>query len=180
MKAVFLDVDGVLNSTEHLMSLKEVAPATSEEEDTIFKVSPYLVRGYPKDMLLHDMRSIDSKAVALLNNLLERSRAKVVISSSWRHLLTLSVIQGLLEHQGFKGEPLGMTPLQVEAPPGCGEALRGHEIQAWLTEHPEVDRFVILDDDTDMAHLEDRLVRTEFAVGLTVEDVERALVLLNP
>lgn len=179
MKVVFLDVDGVLNSTAHLLSLKEMAPATSEEEGTIFKVSPYLVRGYPKDVLLHDIRSVDSKAVALLNNLLERSGAKVVISSSWRHLLPLPAMQGILEHHGFKGEPLGMTPLQVTPPPGCPEALRGHEIQAWLTEHPEIDRFVILDDDTDMVHLEDRLVRTEFAVGLTAEDVERALVLLS-
>jgi hypothetical protein len=46
---------------------------------------------------------------------------------------------------------------------------RGHEIQAWLDTHPDlnVTSFVIIDDDADMAHLLHRLVAVEFETGLT-------------
>lgn len=56
---------------------------------------------------------------------------------------------------------------------------RGHEIQRWLSEHPEVTSFAILDDDTDMAHLYDRLVLTDCEDGLQAEHVERLVVLLT-
>lgn len=47
--------------------------------------------------------------------------------------------------------------------------VRGHEIQEWLDDHPFVQRFVIVDDDGDMAHLMSKLVQTDFTDGLTKE-----------
>jgi hypothetical protein len=55
---------------------------------------------------------------------------------------------------------------------------RGEEIQAWLTENPDVTQFVILDDDSDMAHLIDHLVQTDHKVGLTAADVKKASLFL--
>jgi hypothetical protein len=46
---------------------------------------------------------------------------------------------------------------------------RGVEIQAWLDDHPRVQRFVILDDLAGMAHLSGHLVQTESRTGLTQE-----------
>jgi len=50
---------------------------------------------------------------------------------------------------------------------------RGSEIQAWLDKHPEVEKYAILDDDSDM--LESQLpnfFKTTFEYGLT-EDIAR-------
>lgn len=47
---------------------------------------------------------------------------------------------------------------------------RGHEIQAWLDQHPEVTRYAILDDDSDM--LESQLpnfFKTSWEFGITAE-----------
>jgi Swiss Army Knife RNA repair-like protein len=51
---------------------------------------------------------------------------------------------------------------------------RGHEIQAWLNEHPEVERYAILDDDNDM--LEHQMVnffQTSCRTGITPEIADR-------
>jgi len=56
------------------------------------------------------------------------------------------------------------------------------KIQEWLNGYIKnhlVESFVILDDDEDMAHLAHRLVKTNPEVGLTAEDVERAVVLFG-
>jgi hypothetical protein len=56
---------------------------------------------------------------------------------------------------------------------------RGHEIDFWLRKHPEVDRFVILDDSGDMAMHKNRLVQTDPDVGLVDEDVELAIRMMS-
>jgi hypothetical protein len=53
---------------------------------------------------------------------------------------------------------------------GC----RGDEIKAWLSEHPEVDKYAILDDDSDM--LDEQLpnfFKTTFQDGLTDDIAEK-------
>ena len=52
---------------------------------------------------------------------------------------------------------------------------RGDEIRAWLEEHPEVTKFVILDDDSDMCEFtETNLFKTTYKFGLTEEIAEKA------
>jgi hypothetical protein len=55
---------------------------------------------------------------------------------------------------------------------------RGDEIQKWLEGHP-TRRFVILDDNDDMAMHMDRLVLTESKPGLTKADADRAIEMLR-
>ena len=59
------------------------------------------------------------------------------------------------------------------------EKKRGYEIQEYLDEHPEIDNFVIIDDETDMVHLIDKLVQTSWKTGILNEHVERILKILN-
>lgn len=59
------------------------------------------------------------------------------------------------------------------------EGIRGAEIAAWLAEQADVESFVILDDDSDMGHLAHRLVETDCVIGLTQEDADRAIAILN-
>ncbi len=115
---------------------------------------------------------IDPVNVTNLNELIDRVNVDIVLSSTWRLSYSLSSFNRLLERMGFKGQVWERT-IEIMAAYN-----RGEEIQEWLDRHPEVTQFVILDDDNDMAHLIDHLVQTDAKVGLTMEDVEKALLLL--
>ncbi len=126
-----------------------------------------------KERLPDGTFGIDPINVDVLNTLIQHVvGVKIVLSSTWRIYNTLPVIQGWLEAMGFKG---CLTSRTIEI---IAAYDRGEEIQAWLTENPDVTSFVILDDDNDMAHLIDHLVQTDPKTGLTEEDVMKALAIL--
>jgi hypothetical protein len=91
-----------------------------------------------------------------------------VISSSWRHGRTLDELRDILEEQCGIPRPRveGTTP--YSSPKGNE---RGHQIQEYLTSHPEITDFVIIDDDSDMVHLSDRLVHTTWLHGFQFGDL---------
>ena len=156
MKIVMLDIDGVLNSGAFV---KAQGWQTHHAD--------YLCRRWEK--------MIDPVAVGRLNRLLEVTKAKIVVSSSWRVGLTQIELEQLFRNVGVKGEVYGYTPTRVENRKG-----RGDEIQAWLTMmQPEKFAFVILDDGDDMLHLKPYLVRTNPEVGLTEADVDLAIEMLG-
>ncbi len=52
--------------------------------------------------------------------------------------------------------------------------VRGHEIQAWLMEHPEVTKYAILDDDTEMLeHQLPNFFQAMTETGITQELADR-------
>ena len=81
-------------------------------------------------------------------------------------------LRKILEDVGFVGNILGKTCI-------LDDQERGNEIQEWLDNHPEVEQFMILDDDSDMIHLTHKLVKTDNLWGLTLEKVAEALDVLN-
>jgi hypothetical protein len=129
-------------------------------------------------------RMVDPAAVKRLNTIVERSGAKIVISSSWRYLCGPQDMQRILSAKGFKGEVIGRTPLSTEMPQGLREKeLRGLEIEVWLVKnrHLEIESFVILDDmgEGAFAHTARYLVRTSWGRGLLEEHVPRATEMLT-
>ncbi len=125
--------------------------------------------------------AFDPAAVARLNRMVFQSRAKIVVTSSWRALYTPDRLQALLTGHGFIGEVIGVTPTFLARSPS---AARGHarssEISAWMTDHPVRGRdIVILDSHDDLLLLAHRLVRVCGDEGLQDEHVERALTLLG-
>lgn len=161
MKIIFLDIDGVLNSMQYFIR--------TEEERKGIVLTP------KRDTVKFWSAMFDPDAVKLLNIAIEKSGAKVVLSSSWRNCHPLSEIRGFLKHHGFIGEIIDKTPQRAPAPP----YRRGNEIQAWLTEHPEVEKFVIIDDDSDMEHLKPHLVQTKNEFGIQEEHVVQMLLHLG-
>ena len=166
MKLVFLDVDGVLNSA-HWWKVRTGVPEEANEADYAYY-------------------SIDPSAVLRLNRLLDESGAICVLSSTWRTIYPLTRMQGYLKNRGFTGRLLGATPNHASHEMTKDDrgrwTRRGNEIQAWLDmlgPRHQPESFVILDDDDDMAHLADRLVKTTFDHGLTDDDVKKALEILN-
>lgn len=149
-KVILLDFDGVLNS------------------HAWFKRRPTIDNG-ERVMRAH---SLDPAAVGLLNQLIDRTDAKVVISSTWR-MFGLHQCKAFLSMRGFCGKVIGATP-ELGGP-------RGKEIQWWFDQLEDWQRpesFVILDDDSDMEHLLPRLIKTTFDVGITQEHVDAAVEML--
>ena len=156
-RIVFLDFDGVLNSHAYARRL-------GREQDVM---------------------GLDEDAVSRLNRLVtEGGFPDVVVSSSWRHGRTVHQLRELLHRAGFSGCVVGKTPDCAHTPEGglWRGAMRGNEVQSWLDLAPlydvEVTQFVIIDDDSDMAHLADRHIKTAFETGLTDADVDRAIKML--
>lgn len=115
---------------------------------------------------------LDSGMISRLNRITDSTGCKIVISSTWR-LNPKDDVKKLLETAGVKGEIVGITPnLKIKD--------RGHEIQAWMTQHQvEAKDIVILDDDSDMVHLKSRLVQSSMADGLTDYLADQAIRLLE-
>jgi len=114
---------------------------------------------------------LDPACVQVLNEIVARGGADVVVSSTWRYGRTVAELQVILESKGFTGRVLDRTPT---GPPGAG---RAEEIAAWLAEHA-VGGYVIIDDHVDLGELGTQLVQTHPAHGLQPADVARALATL--
>ncbi len=159
MKLIFLDIDGVLNNMVWLHAMHKAG------------VDPMLVR---RELL-------DRFSVQVLNNIVEQTGAKVVISSSWRWGRTMEDMQAILNDNGFIGTVIGMTPVDSDKVAKVlglwGERQqRGHEIQAWLKMYNLSHvPFVVIDDSGDMAGVEDHLVLLNHVTGLQEEHIPAVL-----
>jgi trehalose-6-phosphatase len=122
---------------------------------------------------------LSKECVENLNSLIERSKAKIIISSGWRTLHPIVELKQILINVGFKYPRcvIGITPDLIRKP---RETSRGEEIGKWLkeTKH-DVDSFVIIDDEDDMEPFMNRLVQTNCDFGLTKDHVERALCIIS-
>jgi hypothetical protein len=112
----------------------------------------------------------DQYCVWHLNRITKDTDAKIVVSSSWRCGMSVPELQELLSKWGVTGEVIDKTPRL--------NGQRGHEIQAWLDQHPEVTDFVILDDDSDMAHLLKKRVKCHRIHGLDSRQADKSIAML--
>src|ERR1700733_15390391 len=80
---------------------------------------------------------VDKRLLGRLNKLLARTGAKVVLTSTWR----LDPIGPLAAK--YWGIPF------IDATPDYPKRCRRDEVKAWLKRHPQVTRFVLIDDEDD-------------------------------
>lgn len=162
-KIVFLDVDGVLNSTRSCVALGGYGffPRRGRMEGVVDFVKE---------------AKLDPIAVLLLNRLVKESDAHVVISSTWRMGSTIEEFNSLFAAYVPDNviKVVGMTPV-------FSKGVRGDEIQDWINGNLQsVDKFVILDDDSDMLpHQLPSFVQTDHACGLSHENFMQAKFILT-
>ncbi len=141
MKVVFLDIDGVLNSVAY---------------DRIRTV---------------EQGNVDETRLPLLKQIVDETGALIVLSSSWRHKF---------EDDLSPREETGQTLLNLFAQyhlsiygktPVSPTNDRAREIRAWLSQHPETQAYVIIDDIPFGwgADLQEHLVRTDARIGRGLE-----------
>ncbi len=148
MKVIFLDVDGVLNRR----STHTLSPSGC--------------------MFVEDI------LVATLASLVRQTEAQLVLSSTWRKGY-FDIRDGRLDTSDAEDYDALVGALLY-----AGLAIRDHtplrkpkdraaEITRFLADHPEVDSYVILDDEA-VAGFGDRQVKTDPRRGLTRNDVRCA------
>ena len=126
----------------------------------------------------HGYTFVDTRKVLRLRNIVERTGAQLVLSSTWRiidmpiHRLTYDTLAD--EFRRVR------CPVWVDSTPVLRGAKRWQEINAWLMLHPEVDEFIILDDWGDeLKPFADHLVLTNKFDGLNKERAELAIQMLG-
>ena len=111
MKVIFLDVDGVLNSDEYFDKIRNLDIQGIERE-------------------------VDIEKIKLLKKAIDKTGAKVVLSSSWRYTKYAQYLKELLSNYD----------IYVDSTPFI-ENERGLEIKKWLSDNQDAEDFVILDDE---------------------------------
>lgn len=165
MKIIFLDIDGVFNSEDYGNSEFYLISTAGLSDAEI--------------MLTHHHHHLDPLAIKTFNDLVKRSGAEVVLSSTWRGRYSPEVMTQMLKERGAEFEIKASTPKLFGK---MSERIpRGKEIAAYLRGlEVQPESFVILDDHDDMLQLKKYLVQTSMKHGLTTDDVEKALKILNP
>ena len=156
MKIIFLDIDGVLNSTRTAIAYD----------------------GYPYKMPIEkSLDKFDITAIKLIKKLCKETKAKVVISSTWR-----GSAKGVLCFDALGLPVIGMTPNR--SPHGHE---RGYEIRDFLDEfmlksepHDPLETYVIIDDDSDMLDVQlKNFVKTDAHAGFSFYNYMDSLKILN-
>ena len=159
MKVIFLDIDGVLNYTQWYVSDRNPGNLNGEEGD------------------------IDPMCADRINHICEETGAKIVLSSDWR--ISWPYCIDRIEKGGINhGLIIDKTPEHMWVEHCTGDFLdwssRGSEIDDWLSQHTECDRYVILDDRKDFTEEQQpNFIHVNSMHGIDDTDVVFAIQILN-
>ena len=167
-KYLFLDFDGVLNTTGYAKRLRKEGIDPFDEFGAMF----------------------DPDTIGNLKSIVEQTGCKIVLSSTWRNE-GLMRMRALWKDRNLPGEIYSMTPVLLSTtyndarsgelftiPERNAKAL---EIQAWLHRYTTKPcQYVILDDENVFFHKQqDHLVQTEQYEGLSFSKAQLAIEVLN-
>lgn len=171
-KYVFIDFDGVLNTERHHSELVSSGQKCSDQYGPLF----------------------DLVAVMNLKRIVDETDAVIVIISSWK-MEGVDRMMSLWKARKMPGVLAGCTPdcisgldllnVNLENPDAFANlAGKGNEVKQWLSENaPKKSdgyRYVILDDVPDfLPEQEEHFVQVDPRVGITEEDGEKAIEILN-
>lgn len=158
---IFLDIDGVLNTTCWDLYQKKMTEASK-----IYK--KHCIEKFGEGTrTTFELTHISDVALVVLKEIVERLDAKVVISSTWREGRSPEHFQWLFEERGF--------PLPEATVIGCTPVMdgidRGFEIKAWIEQNEFKGKYIILDDDHKGFFPGQCLFPLDFKAGLTPPDV---------
>jgi hypothetical protein len=157
-KIIFLDMDGVANSQQGWVGRGYFRPKqklrdTYQGYPKVWFASDYELNDHidtdkPNWEFIHDLSQVEPHLIGIIRRLAEETEAEIVISSVWRmRKQVVAYFKELFAEFGWEDAPV------IGATPECSSGRRGFEIKKWLEKHNfdyDADRYVILDDDSDM------------------------------
>lgn len=139
---IFLDIDGVLQSLNSQERFKHDLEALRDQLAGQYHNDAY------REMDRYDLGAVyydwDQEAVERLRTLCREASADIVITSDWRTYSPLSRLKDYFKLHELDGYIAGEIP-QIPGKYRC------EQVTVYLQQHPEIQRFVILDD----AHVRD-------------------------
>jgi hypothetical protein len=151
MKVIFLDHDGVICLSNNWGS------RSKKQKKWGGRKPGMLNNEIPLDSRFDNF---DSKAIKVLNSILEETNSEIVVSSDWKHWATIEEMGEYYESQGIIKKPIDFTPNLKD----CNwyleeynnnfpwsrewdlEQCRIIEIKQYLLNHPEITHWVSIDD----------------------------------
>ncbi len=131
----------------------------------------------PVENLEDGFSAFSKRAIDCLQYLVNQTNASIVLTTS--HKSTYPLYQW---DQIFKTRNLNVT-ICDKLDDNLKSLNRKDEILNYLNAHPEIENYVIIDDDkslNDLPHsMKQKLVLTSSLIGLTQENIERAIEILN-
>ena len=160
MKVLFLDIDDVLNCLE--------------TTDVILKPdgTPHWVPNIkPKVAWL----GVDESRVEFIRNIVRRTKCKIVLSTSWR---TDEISTAYLKKRLGEDTASQIVGSTLDS---SGAYTRAGEIEEWIKIHPEVTKFVILDNSEwdDLERFGRSFVQTVTHKGMTEEHMNKVIEILG-
>ena len=167
-KYLFLDFDGVLNTSRYAKLLRNEGIDPFDEFGAMF----------------------DPKTIVNLKSIIEQTNCKIVLSTSWRNEGLLRM-RSLWKDRNLPGEIFSMTPILLSTtyqdsqngemfciPEINAKAL---EINAWLHQYAsKPSHYVIIDDENIFFQSQqEHLVLTDEYDGLTIDKANIAIRILN-
>lgn len=143
MIIIFLDIDGVLRThksdLEWSLKLQEPIPDLCK-------------------------RNFSKTAVNNLNEILGWSRAKIVVTSTWRTLVSFDDLKKIFKENGVISEVVDITSIGIN---------RGEEIEQYISDNNTVDYVVIDDNVSDIINVinKERVVKIDSKIGLEDENI---------
>lgn len=146
MKVIFLDHDGVVCLSQQWGSRSKKRKKWSQM---------HAVTTDGEIPVEYRLDNFDPKAVTVLNRILEKTGAEIVVSSDWKLHATLEEMRDLYEKYGVMKPPIDFTPNLKDFDnftyglyqwKGWQARARIVEIRKYLEEHDEVKKWVAIDD----------------------------------
>jgi hypothetical protein len=145
-KIIFLDHDGVLCLPQNWGSRKQKQNTWAGKKPGMsFKDIPIAYR----------FDDFDKEAVNILNEILEKTDAELVITSEWKNHASLEEFASFYKEQGVNKQPIAMTVGDYEF--ACSPEQRQSEILNWVKQQKEVIQWVAID-----GVISDRLKEAKF------------------
>lgn len=145
MKVIFLDHDGVI------CLASEWGGRHKKQRKAGRKLSQS-IESLPVDARFDNF---NKKAVAILNEILERTNAEIVVSSDWKRWANVEEMGEYYEQQGIIKKPIAFTKklMDCEVPENFVwspkwelEQERSLEINQFLKDHSDITHWVAIDD----------------------------------
>ena len=149
MKIIFLDIDGVIASLDHI------------------RIASLLEEGNPDKYGY----AFDPRCVKNLQYIIKQTNAKLIISSSWKSMGKEALLT-MWKMRELPGEIIGTTPDLLRGS-------RGMEIQVWIDINDVTKFVIIDDDIDMLDSQLPYFVKTNPIVGLTVEDSIKVITILK-
>lgn len=153
-KIIFLDIDGCINLMHRDYGHDEYGQIFSE------------------------------KCVNNLKYILDKTGAKIVISSTWRDS-GLLIMKEMWDKRNLPGEVIDITPSEIDVVEAGYEKYydlvsRGQEIQLWIDRNEFKGKYIIIDDVRDFTQEQQPyFVKTNSMIGISEVESQKAIQLLN-